>query len=104
MVYEPPMTTVLPRPLLFVAEYVTSYTETAQTVHHAHTPIIEIVSDGEARGIWAMEDIVDRGSEMIHGFGHYHEKYRRVDGKWRFAAVRLTRLRISKTVRDSVTA
>ncbi|MFE1952104.1 nuclear transport factor 2 family protein [Streptomyces sp. NPDC059524] len=71
------------------------------TVHHGHTPIIELTSDFTARGIWAMEDKLwwtngDR-EEHLHGYGHYHEEYRRVDGRWLISYRRLTRLREDHT-------
>src|SRR5438132_2250739 len=54
------------------------------TAHHGHTPEIEVTSPTTATGIWAMEDMLrwPNGMEM-HGFGHYHETYARVDGHWR---------------------
>lgn len=71
------------------------------TVHHGHTPIIEFVSDTEATGIWAMEDLLWRSLEnpnhgdvhFIHGWGHYHERYVKLDVGWRICSTRLTRLR-----------
>ena len=83
-------------------DFVVPYTDPAQTVHHGHTPEIEIVSDTEARGIWAMEDIVDHYTDVAHGYGHYHETYRKVAGEWRIARVRLTRLRIAQHRRDVI--
>lgn len=65
------------------------------SIHHGHMPIIEILSDTAAKGIWAMEDRIylPSGDLFIHGFGHYHETYvRRAEG-WRIATMRLTRLR-----------
>jgi SnoaL-like domain len=81
----------------------------ATTVHQGHTPILEIISDTDARGIWAMEDIVVSanagadglpvsGFNQTWGHGHYHETYRKIDGEWRFASVHLTRLRIAYTM------
>jgi hypothetical protein len=71
--------------------------EGAETVHHGHMPEIEVTSPTEAHGVWAMEDRIrwPRGAEVgtLHGWGHYHETYRRVDGEWRIATLRLTRLR-----------
>ena len=70
------------------------------TVHHGHTPEIEVLSEDSARGIWAMEDKlwVGEGSVLpfrfLHGYGHYHETYARRDGEWRIATIRLTRLRM----------
>jgi len=70
-----------------------------KTVHHGHMPEIEFVSDGEAKGIWAMEDIVmlPEGApfRMLHGHGHYHETYvRGDDGRWRIGHLRLSRLKV----------
>lgn len=64
------------------------------TIHHGHTPLLEVLSETEARGIWAMEDRVSGPNRpTVHGFGHYHETYRKVAGEWKFASVRLRRLR-----------
>jgi uncharacterized protein (TIGR02246 family) len=64
------------------------------TVHHGHMPEIELTSDTTATGIWAMEDRLrwPNGSEL-HGAGHYHETYEKVDGRWRIKQMTLTRLR-----------
>ena len=66
------------------------------TVHHGHMPEIAIVDDHRATGIWAMEDELwwPEGSPIryLHGYGHYHETYRLIDGHWRIAELRLTRL------------
>ena len=86
-----------------IGDYVVPYTDKAQTVHHGHMPEIDLLSDAEARGVWAMEDIVDKFDNVIHGFGHYHETYRKENGEWRFTSVRLTRLRLFKTSRDRIT-
>jgi hypothetical protein len=68
------------------------------TVHHGHMPEIEIVSETTATGIWAMEDILrwPEGAALksLHGFGHYHETYRKIDGRWFIQSSRLSRLRV----------
>ncbi len=70
------------------------------TVHHGHMPEITIESPDSATGIWAMEDKlwVRPESELpfrrMHGYGHYHERYVRIDGEWRIAEIRLSRLRV----------
>ena len=33
----------------------------------------------------------------MQGFGHYHEDYRKEDGQWRIARLKLTRLRVDNT-------
>jgi len=65
----------------------------AATVHHGHMPEIELTGPDTARGIWAMVDVVKLGAGFV-GYGHYHEEYRKVEGDWRIARLRLTRLHI----------
>ncbi|MET0251769.1 MAG: nuclear transport factor 2 family protein [Novosphingobium sp.] len=62
------------------------------TTHHVHSPEIAVDGD-EATAVWAMQDrnIWANGRSLL-GFGHYHERYRRIDGAWRIAESRLTRL------------
>ena len=66
------------------------------TVHHGHMPEIEFLDDDAATGIWAMEDELwwPEGSPIshLHGYGHYHETYVRIEGEWRISSMRLTRL------------
>lgn len=70
------------------------------TVHHGHMPEIEIHSPTTASGIWAMEDKLwaQEGSDLpfkfMHGYGHYHETYVRLEDGWRIQTTRLSRLRI----------
>ena len=71
------------------------------TVHHGHMPEIELTSDTTARVIWAMEDKLwwtnGDHEEHLHGYGHYHEEYRKVEGKWLISYRTLTRLRETAT-------
>jgi SnoaL-like protein len=73
----------------------------ALTIHHGHMPEIELTSATTARGIWAMEDLIwwPEGSrrKTLHGFGHYHETYEKIDGRWFIKTLRLTRLRVDQT-------
>ena len=65
------------------------------TVHHCHMPEIDVTSPTTASGIWAMEDMLrfPDGTEL-HGYGHYHEVYRKGDAGWQIASLKLTRLRV----------
>ncbi len=67
---------------------------TAVSVHHGHMPEIDILSPREARGVWAMEDIIETPEQRRYGYGHYHETYRFEDGAWRIATLHITRLRL----------
>ena len=68
------------------------------TVHHGHTPEIEITSPTTATGIWAMEDHLrfPPGGPVgeLHGYGHYHETYVKLGGDWRIKSTKLVRLRL----------
>ncbi len=68
------------------------------SVHHGHMPEIELVSETEARGVWAMADLLvfPDGAEVaqLRGYGHYHETYVRGEDGWKITSMRLTRLRV----------
>jgi hypothetical protein len=74
--------------------------EQIATVHHGHMPEIEVHSPTRASGVWAMEDKlwVGDGSPLpfrfMHGYGHYHETYVRLNEGWRIKDIRLSRLRV----------
>lgn len=78
--------------------------ENARTAHQVHSPEIVIAGD-EADAIWAMQDRVvwdagrarQTGMASLTGYGHYHEHYVRLDGGWKIASVRLTRLHVDIT-------
>lgn len=70
------------------------------SVHHGHCPEITLTSDTTATGIWPMEDMLrwDEGANApirgLHGYGHYHESYQRIDGTWVIKNLKLKRLRV----------
>jgi hypothetical protein len=73
--------------------------ESLITVHHGHTPEIDVISANTARGIVPMEDILrlPSGELMLNGFGHYHETYEKLGGLWQIKTSYLTRLFIAGT-------
>jgi hypothetical protein len=68
------------------------------TVHHAHTPEIELTAPDQAAGIWAMEDNLywRQGGQdhWLRGFGFYHETYARRGGAWLFTSRQLRRTKV----------
>jgi hypothetical protein len=86
-----------------IASYVRANVDDVVTVHHGHMPEIDIESPTAATGIWSMEDKLrwPEGApiETMHGYGHYHERYVKVDGRWRIASLKLTRLRVDARLR-----
>ncbi len=72
----------------------------AATMHHCHTPEIELTSPVTATGIWAMEDLlVFPDGSRLHGAGHYHEEYEKREGRWQ-----ITRLHLTRTLMDFTAA
>jgi hypothetical protein len=65
-----------------------------KSVHQVHAPELELLSGTTARGIWALEDVIRFAPGLnFRGYGHYHESYEKVDGRWRIKSSKLTRLR-----------
>ncbi len=80
-----------------IAAFVRGSIDDVTTVHHGHTPEIDVASPTNATGTWAMEDHLwwPEGSPIatMHGYGHYHETYEKHEGRWLIASTMLTRLR-----------
>ena len=61
-----------------------------QSMHHAHTPEIEITSESTAKGKWYLEDFVLTAipsdwaphGTVMHGTGIYIDEYVKIDGAW----------------------
>jgi ketosteroid isomerase-like protein len=71
----------------------------AQTAHQVHLPEIDLQGDTadvitgmQDRVVWAPGKSPIPGGQSLTGFGHYIERYVRVDGGWKIAALKLTRL------------
>ena len=81
-----------------IVEYVRNGITPITSAHYGHMPEIEILSPDEATGIWALEDVlrppVGGPFTLFRGYGHYHERYRRIDGAWCIAALKITRLMV----------
>lgn len=81
-----------------IVAFVQAAVATAQTVHHGHGHEITVTSPTTAHGVIALEDKVwdlASGAQTLHGLGHYHETYVKVDGAWRIHTSRLTRLHVT---------
>ena len=64
------------------------------TAHQVHAPEIELTSATTAHGVWALQDVVRFGPGVtLVGYGHYHETYENIAGKWLIKSSKLTRLR-----------
>lgn len=76
--------------------------DAAATSHQVHSAEIDLTGPDSAQAVWAMQDRVvwQRGASpvagvaSITGFGQYHEQYRKVEGSWRIALLRLSRFHV----------
>lgn len=82
--------------------FVSAALEGVVTVHHGHSPEIEILSPTQAKAIWPFVDRLKPGPdayegapEMI-GYGHYHETYVKSEAGWRIKTQLITRLRLDR--------
>jgi hypothetical protein len=79
--------------------FVASALQGVVTVHHGHTPEIELTSPTTATGVWAFVDRLLPGPDArpgmtpMDGWGHYHETYVKSDAGWRIKTQLVTRLR-----------
>jgi hypothetical protein len=90
---------------------VSGFLRGVDSVHQGFMPRLAVTGDGTVRGIWSMHDYLVwapdsrdyRGAKIpglygIRGYGLYEEEYRRLEGHWRIAAMRLVRTRIDLLV------
>lgn len=72
--------------------------DASTSLHQGFMPEIEITGPDTASGVWAMTDTIRAPDgapyREIRGAGHYHETYRKRDGAWKIATLRLTRLAV----------
>lgn len=84
---------------------VSAFLHGAQSIHQVHNDEIDQLSDTEISGIWSMEDVIvfpknsDGRPARLHGYGHYHELWRRGPDGWRLA-----RMELRRTILDIVDA
>ncbi len=68
-----------------------------RSVHHVHSPEIELLSEYRATGIWAMEDLINFAKreeipyKKLHGFGHYHVELLKTEQGWKITSLLLKR-------------
>lgn len=89
-----------------IRQFVEQLLTGVRSVHQGHIPEIEILSATEATAIFPFEDVLDFPEGVsprhIHGFGHYHEKYRRIGERWYIAELIIYRLRVTVTDNELV--
>ncbi len=65
------------------------------SVHEVHTPIIELSGADTATGTWGLHDYISfPDGSWLHGYGRYHESYRKVEGNWLIVSMEIRRIRV----------
>jgi hypothetical protein len=65
-------------------------------------PEVELTSATTATGVWASEDLIRwPDGRQLHGYGHYHETYEKVDGTWVIKTLVFEELRADFTQHDA---
>lgn len=81
-----------------IVDYVSGGIAPLTSAHYGHMPEIDILSEDAATAIWPFTDILRAPPggpfNMFRGYGHYHERYSRVDGQWQIASLKITRLMV----------
>lgn len=88
-----------------IAGRISEVLEPVFTAHHGHQHEILVQDAEHATAIWAMDDYLifppgavhptsPMPTEVVRGWGHYYDRYVKLDGQWRFAQVDLYRLRL----------
>jgi hypothetical protein len=77
-----------------IVEFISSAVGPGVSVHEGHAPLIEVTGPDEATGRWQLHDYIEYEDSTFHGFGHYHEKYRRIDGRWLISFMTISRIRL----------
>jgi hypothetical protein len=83
-----------------IAGQIAALLDDVTSLHQGYMPELELTSPTAAKGVWAMEDRLEwpadapGGARRLHGWGHYHETYRKSAAGWRIASLVLTRLKV----------
>ncbi len=95
-----------------IAETISTSVGQAVAIHHLFSFEVEIQSETEVHGVFSMEDRLIRPESeesvsvsernvpafrTLHGFGHYHGDFVKIDGKWHIAKLVQTRIKLDFT-------
>jgi hypothetical protein len=62
--------------------------------HKGYDARVHLTSATKAEALWTMDDVLIFGGTLgIHGYGHYSDRYEKVNGKWVVKHSKLTRTR-----------
>lgn len=95
-----------------IAETINKSVGTATAIHHLFSYEINVLNEGEAKGVFSMEDYLIRPEteepaqtahgnipafKTLRGYGHYHGDYIKQDGVWYIEKLIQTRIKLDFT-------
>jgi hypothetical protein len=93
-----------------IARTIETSVGSAQPIHHLFSYELEFRSETSVCAVWSMEDWIFRSGDgsieptgpidafqTMHGLGHYHATYQKVDGTWFIAWLEQTRIKLDFT-------
>jgi hypothetical protein len=85
-----------------IARTIETSVGSAQPIHHLFSYELEFTSATSVHAVWSMEDWIfssaDGGAfQTMHGYGHYHATYQKIDGTWFIASLDQTRVKLDFT-------
>jgi len=95
-----------------ISSTISSSVKDAVAIHHLFSYEVDVLSTENATGIFAMEDYLifpestiqnnlkdgeGKQFKSLHGFGHYHGKFIKLDDQWYISQLIQTRLKLDLT-------
>lgn len=72
-------------------------TSQIEAIHQLSLPEITLTGEGTASGIWVLHDYLIAPHCIFRGWGHYHDAYVRIGGRWKIQSSLVTRMRVEET-------
>lgn len=88
--YDGPAGVLEHRDQLFALFEATSCKPEMVEIHHGAAPILEIVDDTHATGVWGLVyQLTNTATKLVsHAGGYYEDEYERIDGRWYIRSAR----------------
>lgn len=72
-----------------------------ESIHVVSMPLVKVLGEDRVSVEWRMEDRLYLADSTVHGFGRYEDTCVLEAGQWKFASLRLVRIRRQSTRRTN---